>query len=48
MRFPGELPGPPQNESAMLLMPVGYRAKDARVPKLERKPFTEIVQWNTR
>lgn len=35
----------PSNERAMLVMPVGYPAPDARVPDLGRKPIEEIVVW---
>ena len=48
MGFLGELLGRPANETAVLLMPVGYPAADARVPKLARKSLDEIVQWNRR
>lgn len=44
MKFLGELLGCPANEEAMLVMPVGYPAQDARVPKLERKRLSEIFQ----
>ena len=30
-----------------MLLPVGYPARDAKVPKLQRKPLEEIIQWNT-
>jgi iodotyrosine deiodinase len=46
MKFLGELLGRPANEAAVLLLPVGYPAKDAQVPKLSRKSLEEIVQWN--
>lgn len=45
MRFLGELLGRPANEKAMLVMPVGYPAPDAKVPNLSRKPLNEIAQW---
>tara|TARA_B100001248_G_scaffold50258_1_gene32463 strand:- start:1476 stop:2129 length:654 start_codon:yes stop_codon:yes gene_type:complete len=32
----------PKNEKAFLLIPVGFPAKDARVPILDKKPFKEI------
>jgi nitroreductase len=35
----------PANERAMLVMPVGYPAPDARVPDLSRKGLEEIVVW---
>lgn len=46
MRFLGELLGRPKNETAVLLLPVGYPAHDARVPRLTRKSTDEILQWN--
>ena len=46
MGFLGELLGRPGNETAVLLLPVGYPAEDAKVPSLERKALEEIVQWN--
>lgn len=45
MGFLAELLGRPANEKAMLVMPVGYPAPDARVPNLERKPLDEIAVW---
>lgn len=45
MAFLGELLGRPANEKAMLVMPVGYPASDARVPDIVRKPFEEICIW---
>jgi nitroreductase len=42
MGFLAELLGRPANERAMLVMPVGYPAADARVPDLARKPVEEI------
>ena len=46
MGFLSELLGRPANETAVLLLPVGYPAKDARVPKLKRKTLEEVIQWN--
>ena len=45
MAFLRELLGRPNNERAMLVMPVGYPAADARVPDLARKPLEEIAVW---
>lgn len=45
MGFLRELLGRPVNERAMLVMPVGYPASDARVPDLTRKSLDEIVVW---
>lgn len=47
MKFLSELLGRPENETAVLLMPVGYPAENAMVPAIERKSLDEIVQWNT-
>ncbi|EDO41106.1 predicted protein [Nematostella vectensis] len=33
----------PQNEKLIMLLPVGYPAKDAEVPNLTRKPLEEIM-----
>jgi iodotyrosine deiodinase len=35
----------PANERAMLVMPVGYPAPDARVPDIVRKPLDRIAVW---
>jgi hypothetical protein len=32
----------PENEKAVLLIPVGYPAEDATVPDLKKKSFEEI------
>lgn len=45
MGFLAQLLGRPQNEKAMLVMPVGYPAADARVPDLTRKPLEAIAVW---
>jgi nitroreductase len=45
MGFLGELLERPPHEKAMLVMPVGYPAADARVPDIRRKPLEEIVVW---
>ena len=45
MGFLGELLERPANEKAMLVMPVGYPAEDARIPDLARKPLDEIAVW---
>ena len=45
MGFLGELLGRPTHERAMLVMPVGYPAPDARVPDLRRKALGEIAVW---
>jgi nitroreductase len=45
MGFLRELLNRPVNERAMLIMPVGYPAPDARVPDIARKPLDEIAEW---
>ena len=45
MGFLRELLERPSNERAMLVMPVGYPASDARVPDLARKSLDEISVW---
>lgn len=45
MGFLGEVLERPPNEKAFLVMPVGYPAADATVPKLVRKPLDEIAVW---
>ncbi|MFM9874593.1 MAG: nitroreductase family protein [Fimbriimonadaceae bacterium] len=42
MTFLREICNRPQNEKPFVLMPVGYPAKDCRVPDLERKPLDKI------
>jgi nitroreductase len=37
--------GRPKNEKAFLLLPVGYHAKDCKVPDLKRKDLNEISFW---
>ncbi|MEO5580836.1 MAG: nitroreductase family protein [Gemmatimonadaceae bacterium] len=45
MGFLGELLERPPNEKAMLVMPVGYPAADARVPDLRRKTLEDVAVW---
>ncbi|MFN0180098.1 MAG: nitroreductase family protein [Gemmatimonadales bacterium] len=45
MGFLGEVLERPANEKAMLVMPVGYPAPDAKVPDLARKPLDQIAAW---
>ena len=45
MGFLRELLGRPANERALLLMPVGYPAPDAKVPDLSRKALDEMAVW---
>jgi iodotyrosine deiodinase len=42
MGFLSEILGRPRNEKPYLLIPVGHPAPGARVPDIERKPFSEI------
>lgn len=44
MGFVARLLNRPSNEEALVLMPVGYPAPDATVPKLTRKPLHDIFQ----
>jgi len=46
MGFLRELLGRGTNEKAMMVFPVGYPARDARVPKLRRLTAEEFIQWN--
>ena len=46
MAFLRELLGRGANERAVLLMPVGYPAADAKVPDLQRLPAQAFIQWN--
>lgn len=43
MNFLADLLERPSNEKAFLLVPVGYAADDAPVPKIERKPLSEVL-----
>ncbi|HBH24056.1 MAG TPA: nitroreductase family protein [Cytophagales bacterium] len=45
MNFLQEILGRPKNERPFLLIPVGYAAKEAQVPKLKRKSLEEISVW---
>jgi iodotyrosine deiodinase len=45
MGFLRELLERPVNEKAMLVMPVGYPAPEAKVPDLQRKALEEIAAW---
>jgi nitroreductase len=42
MGFLREILGRPRNERPYLLIPVGYPARDARVPDIVRKPLAEV------
>lgn len=45
MFFLSEVLDRPNNERAMLVMPVGYPANDAQVPNLSRKSLDDIAIW---
>ena len=45
MGFLADLLDRAKHERAMLIMPVGYPAADARVPDIARKPLSEIAAW---
>lgn len=45
MGFLGEMLERPPNERAMLVLPVGYPAADAKVPDIRRKALEEIAVW---
>ena len=42
MNFLGKILNRPENEKAYLLIPVGYPSENAEVPKIKKKPFSEI------
>ncbi|CAN5498908.1 nitroreductase family protein [soil metagenome] len=44
MKFLQEILGRPKNEVPFVLIPVGYPAKEAKVPDIKRKPLEEIMQ----
>ncbi len=46
MGFLARILGRPPNERPFLLLPLGYPAPDARVPRLVRRPLREILAWN--
>jgi nitroreductase len=47
MNFLTEILGRPDNERPYLLLPVGHAAKNATVPNLHRKPFSELcIQYS--
>ncbi len=46
MKFLREILRRPENEKPFLLIPVGYPAKNCQVPKIEKKPVDEVLQWN--
>lgn len=44
MGFLGDILGRPKNESAVLLMPIGYPKEGTRIPNLQRKPLDQIMK----
>lgn len=47
MRFLHDLLDRPENERPFLVLVTGYPAEDAAVPKLEKKPLSEVVTFLT-
>ena len=47
MGFLRELLNRPENENPMIVMPVGYPAKDAKVPDISRKKLEEISYFHS-
>jgi nitroreductase len=45
MTFLREACGRPDNEKPFLLLPVGYPARDCRVPDITRKPLEEVASF---
>jgi nitroreductase len=45
MGFLRDILGRPDHEHAMLLMPVGYPAEDAKVPDLKRKSLDGVSEF---
>ncbi len=43
MRFLNDILNRPQNETPIVLMPIGYPAEGAKVPDINRKPLDEIM-----
>ncbi len=43
MKFLQEILGRPKNEVPFVLIPIGYPAKDAKVPDIRRKPLEDIM-----
>jgi nitroreductase len=44
MGFLARILGRPENERPFVLIPVGYPAPEAEVPKLQKKPLEEITE----
>ncbi len=45
MRFLNDILDRPRNERPFVVVPVGYPAEGARVPRISRKPLEEIIVW---
>jgi iodotyrosine deiodinase len=45
MGFLNEILGRPENERPFIVIPVGYPSADATVPRLEKKPVSDIVEF---
>ena len=45
MRFLRDILGRPENETAFVLLPVGYPSAHAQVPDIRRKPMDAIRTW---
>ncbi|MCU0305926.1 MAG: nitroreductase family protein [Thermoanaerobaculales bacterium] len=45
MRFLNEILDRPANERPYILFPVGYPARDCRVPAITKKPLEDVVTW---
>lgn len=45
MGFLNQILQRPAHERPFILFPIGYPAKDAQVPNLQRKSFDETVEW---
>ena len=46
MGFLRDILGRPENEKPFLLIPVGYPAQGCTVPRITRKPLSEVIVWN--
>ncbi len=46
MKFLRDILHRPESEKPFLLIPVGYPAANCQVPKIEKKPINEVLQWN--
>jgi len=46
MGFLARILGRPDGERPFLLLPIGYPAPEARVPRLVRKPLDQVLVWN--